>query len=77
MRVQCSNCGAIKGFTYTASNVNKTIFQGWGSYGSALYCPKCVKTWHERNNKNLSTNDNTIAVIDTIHERNKKRKSNV
>lgn len=73
MRVQCSNCGAIRGFTYTASNVNKTVHMGWGSYGGALYCPKCVETWHERNNKDLADNDNTIAIIDDIHERNKRR----
>lgn len=71
MRIQCSNCGAIKGFTYTATNVNKAIFEGWGSYGGALYCPKCVKTWGERNNEKLSSNENTIKLIDEVHERNK------
>ncbi|APM39421.1 hypothetical protein [Clostridium kluyveri] len=74
MRVQCSNCGAIRGLTYTASNVNKTIHAGWRSYGSALYCPKCVETWGERNNKEIGSIDNTITVIDNIHERNKRRK---
>lgn len=74
MRVQCSNCGAIKGFTYTASNVNKVIYEGWGSYESALYCPKCAKTWHECNNKDLASNDNTKVIIDAIHQRNKRRK---
>lgn len=73
MRVQCSNCGAIKSFTYTASNVNKTISAGWRSYGSALYCPKCVETWGERNSKKIGSIENTITVIVAIHERNKKR----
>ena len=73
MRIQCSNCGAIKGFTYTATNVNKAIFEGWGSFGGALYCPKCVKTWGERNNTKLSSNENTIKLIDEVHERNKRK----
>ena len=72
MKIECSNCGAIKGFTYTATNVNKTIFEGWGSYGGVLYCPKCVKTWAERNNSKLSSNENTIRLIDEVHQRNKR-----
>ncbi|MEG2353715.1 MAG: hypothetical protein RSB70_03620 [Clostridium sp.] len=32
MRVQCSNCGTIKGFTYIEKNVNKVIYEGWRSY---------------------------------------------
>lgn len=74
MRVQCSNCGAIKGFTYTATNVNKTIHEGWRSYGSAIYCPKCVETWVERNMKKICNVEKTVALIDAIHERNKRRK---
>ncbi len=74
MRVQCSNCGAIKGFTYTATNVNNTIHEGWRSYGSAIYCPKCVKTWGERNMTKIGNIEKTITLIDAIHERNKKRK---
>lgn len=74
MRVQCSNCGAIKGFTYTATNVNKTIHEGWRSYGSAIYCSKCVETWGERNMTMIGNVEKTIALIDAIHEKNKRRK---
>lgn len=74
MRVQCSNCGAIKGFTYTATNVNKTIHEGWRSYGSAIYCPKCVKNFGECNIKKIENIEKTVKFINAIHERNKKRK---
>lgn len=70
VQIQCSCCGAKKNFRYSTGNVlNKVTGVGWNSFGHALYCPKCSKTWHERNglDRPLAGRDNTIAVIDEIH----------
>ena len=44
MQVQCSKCGhrsrKVKRGYYEAEGIADA---GWRSYGSALYCPKCVK----------------------------------
>lgn len=71
MQIQCSNCGARQRFKYSAANVNNLIAFGWNSFGSALYCPKCVETWEERNgtNRPLAGRENTISVIDDWAER--------
>lgn len=77
MKIQCSRCGAIKGFTYTESNKRKTILEGWDSYGDALYCPDCANTWHERNgeSKPLWGEEHTSEKINKIHEMNKRRRN--
>ncbi len=70
MQIQCSNCGARQCFKYSAANVNSLIALGWNSFGSALYCPKCVETWRDRNgDRELAGRENTIRVIDSIAER--------
>lgn len=74
MRVQCSNCGTIKGFTYIEKNVNKVIYEGWRSYGNAIYCKKCVDTLGDRNMTKLENVELTKNFINEIHERNKRRR---
>lgn len=40
------------------------IKEGWNSFGSALYCPECVKTWDERNDgRKLAGERNTFFAI--------------
>lgn len=72
--IQCSNCGNSSRFAYTATNVMKHIREGWNSFGSALYCPACSKTWHERN-KELKMHGewNTMQVIDEWYDREHKK----
>ena len=72
MQIQCSCCGAKKNFRYSVGAVlDEVIGMGWNSYGSALYCSECSTTWHCRNgsDKPLAGRENTIAVIDALHER--------
>lgn len=64
--ITCSRCGkhriiSNKKVEYTA----KAIQDGWNSFGSALYCPECSKTWEERNgeNRKLAGDRNTFFVI--------------
>jgi hypothetical protein len=47
VRITCSNCGAHENIG--PSKITDAVLRGWGSYGSALYCPECTKTWDERN----------------------------
>ena len=72
MKIYCSNCGKNKSFMSTKANIKRIINIGWGSYGGALYCPKCVSTWGERNTSELSNDENTFRLISEIHENNKK-----
>jgi len=77
MQIECSNCGARQRFSYSAANVNSLIAFGWGSFGSALYCPECTATWHIRNKtKELDSKTSTIAVIDEWAERQEHRERN-
>ena len=64
--ITCSCCGKHR----TISNENveytvNTIQDGWNSFGSALYCPECSKTWRERNgeSRKLAGDRNTFFVI--------------
>ena len=74
MRITCSNCGMSVCFRTTTGNVRKYIKAGWGSFGSALYCPECTKTWYERNTHELASEKNTMNVIVEIHEHNRERR---
>ena len=49
VRLQCSNCGTTEIIKNRIDETEKAIRSGLGSYGSALYCPKCSETWDERN----------------------------
>lgn len=63
--IQCSRCGKIRKISnakveYTVD----AIKEGWGSFGSALYCPECTKTWSERNpDRPMPGEKNTFFVI--------------
>lgn len=64
--ITCSRCGkhrmiSNKKVEYTV----KVIQDGWNSFGSALYCPECSKTWEDRNGeeRKLAGDRNTFFVI--------------
>ena len=62
MQVQCSKCGhrsrKVERGYYEAEGIADA---GWRSYGSALYCPKCVKICNRLEDRD--------AAIMTIMER--------
>lgn len=43
----CSNCG--EKIELKQGHLLETFDAGWRAVGDALYCPKCVGTWAERN----------------------------
>ena len=56
MQISCSRCGhrsrKFKYDRYSRTEPAEEIVKaGWDSFGSAFYCPKCVKTWEQRNGK--------------------------
>ena len=67
--LQCSCCGKRRSVVYTAFNLASIINDGWGSYGSALYCPKCTRTWEDRNgtNRPMPGKFNTLRIIDELY----------
>ena len=70
IRLQCSNCGATETITNRIDEAEKAIKSGWGSYGSALYCPECSKTWDERNpGRPMADEGNTFWVITALIHR--------
>lgn len=75
MKLCCSRCGADYEFRYCAANVLNAVYSlGWGSYGAALYCPECTKTWNERNKgRPMPGPENTIGLIDEWYRRSKRR----
>lgn len=74
MKILCSCCGADYEFRYGAGNVLCAVYtQGWSSYGAALYCPECSKTWDERNRgRPLAGPESTIGVIDELYRRSRR-----
>lgn len=74
MRILCGRCGADYAFYYCAANVHNAVYnQGWGSFGAALYCPECSKTWDERNKgKPMAGARETISLIGAFHRRNRR-----
>lgn len=62
--VTCSNCGKQKRLKNTVDYTVAFIKLGWGSCGSALYCPECSKSWSERNgDRPMGDDKNTFYVI--------------
>ena len=63
--IMCSCCGNRE--TVSIRNVSDSVAliqRGWGSCGSALYCPKCSRTWKERNpDRPMADERNTFFVI--------------
>ena len=72
--IQCSNCGTHREIKYAIGRIVQAINDGWDSYGNALYCPECSRTWEKRNGKNKPLNGywNTMRIIDEIHDRQRK-----
>lgn len=63
--IMCSCCGYHEKLSNEkiAYSVD-VIKRGWGSCGSALYCPDCTKSWKERNgNREMADERNTFALI--------------
>ena len=60
--IMCSNCGKTESVHNSLGEISQ-VAERWGSFGGALYCPNCVKTWHERNKKPMSDFKNTFNVI--------------
>lgn len=56
VQIMCSSCGhrsrkyRIDKYSHTEP-ADEIVKAGWNSFGDAFYCPKCVKTWEERNGK--------------------------
>lgn len=66
-QITCSRCGnRSRKFRYEVPHIyyapEEIVKAGWGSFGSAFYCPKCARTWEKRNGKDrpLWGNDHTI-----------------
>lgn len=53
INIQCSNCGAREEVPNNLEEIGKRA-EVWGSFGNALYCPECRRTWSERNSKPLA-----------------------
>lgn len=64
VKISCSRCGESRRLsTKQVDCVGSAIKAGWGSYGSALYCPKCAKSWHDRNEKPMADESHTAMRI--------------
>lgn len=63
--ITCSCCGAHREISNEKMEYTvKAIKDGWGSFGSALYCPKCTAAWDERNpDRPMPGEKNTFWVI--------------
>lgn len=63
--IMCSCCGNHETVSNRkVSNSVDLIKRGWGSCGSALYCPECTRTWKERNgDRPMADERNTFFVI--------------
>ena len=76
LELTCSCCG--NHVSLKARTVKETvdiIKSGWGSYGSALYCPECTRTWNDRNSKDMADEKNTFICIMNCIQRQKRRKN--
>lgn len=56
LQIMCSCCAhRSRKFKYDryarTEPAEEIVKAGWDSFGSAFYCPKCVKTWEQRNGK--------------------------
>lgn len=71
VQIQCSNCGKTRTLPNRIDATANAIKSGWGSYGRALYCPKCSKTWNKRNpGRPMADEKNTFWVIAELIQRN-------
>lgn len=63
MEIYCSRCGNHERVLKSVRSVKAKSKKGWRSYGSAIYCPECTKTWGERNARELDTVEETNEWI--------------
>lgn len=65
--IQCSCCGNHESLENSIDATVEKIKSGWGSCGSALYCPKCSKEWKNRNGeRQMGGERNTFLVITNL-----------
>lgn len=65
--IQCSCCGNHDSLENSIDATVEKIKSGWGSCGSALYCPKCSKEWKNRNGeRQMGDERNTFFVITNL-----------
>lgn len=61
--IQCSNCGCHQSFAHDNTFPASVPKSGWGSFGRALYCPECTKTWDIRNpQRPMANKANTMTA---------------
>ena len=53
LHYSCSNCGKQETTSAKAGIPHGMYSLGYRAVGSALYCPKCVETWKERNGEDF------------------------
>ena len=66
LQIMCSSCGhRSRKFKYDkyrrTEPADEIVEAGWNSFGDAFYCPKCVKTWEQRNGKGRPLRTNTCG----------------
>lgn len=64
LNIGCSRCG--KTYRLSDNHPEKAVNMaraGWRNYGTALYCPKCSSTWHQRNSKPLGNEIDAVYRI--------------
>lgn len=72
-QAQCSRCGhrsrkhAYDSFT-PSKPADEVIKAGWNSFGDALYCKECARTWNTRNGANRPLWGDTHTRI-VVYER--------
>lgn len=74
--LRCSNCGAHEELRSTLVETVEAIKRGWGSFGSAIYCPACTETWDERNpGRPLACEADTFFVISNLFHKERRMQS--
>lgn len=63
--IMCSACGYHEKLSNEKIDDSVDVIKrGWGSCGSALYCPECTKAWSDRNgNRKMADERNTFVLI--------------
>lgn len=74
--ITCSRCGVHRRISdRKPEHAKKLAGKGWWNYGTALYCPSCSASWHERNIKELGTEadaENRILMVMRCCQRKEK-----
>lgn len=76
IHITCSCCGKHRRISDNhPEQAVSAARAGWRSHGTALYCPDCVKTWHERNTKALCNELDTCERILVFVGRARRRRN--